>query len=178
MSQVVVNMSADQAFLYECFSEAPLKPRRLNFSESPSSHNYLEENKKEEAPKKLFEVLGKAFLIMFEWRARLELLMQFTKTKVDQLNGDDCGKLIIPHFICGDFTIVRYFDHQPMSATSINQHLISSLRLIINKDIEASITSPPNHSLASNIDDNNITVTEHLEDSDYVSTLRDVNEDE
>ena len=86
--------------------------------------------------------------------------------------------MIIPHDICGDFTIVRYFNHQPMSATSINQHLISSLRLIINKDIEASIISPPNHSLASNIDDNIFTVTEHLEDSDYVSTLRDVNEDE
>jgi len=83
MSQVVVNMSADQAFLYECFSEAPLKPRRLHFTESPSSHNYLEENKKEEAPNKLIEVLGKAFLIMFEKRARLELLMQFNKAKVD-----------------------------------------------------------------------------------------------
>ena len=83
MSQVVVNMSADQVFLYECFSEAPLKPRRLNFSESPSSHNYLDENKKKETPNKLFEVLGKAFLIMFERRARLELLMQFTKAKVD-----------------------------------------------------------------------------------------------
>jgi hypothetical protein len=83
MSQVVVNMSADQVFLYECFSEAPLKPRLLNLLESPSSHNYLEENKKEEAPNKLFEVLGKAFLIMFERRARLELLMQFTKAKVD-----------------------------------------------------------------------------------------------
>jgi hypothetical protein len=83
MSQAVVNMSADQAFLYECFSEAPLKPRRLNFSESPSSHNHLEGNKKEEAPNKLFEVLGKAFLIMFEQRARLQLLKQFTKAKVD-----------------------------------------------------------------------------------------------
>jgi hypothetical protein len=75
MSQAVVNMSADQAFLYECFLEAPLKPRRLNFSESPSSQNHQEKNKKEEAPNKLIEVLGKAFLIMFEKRARLELLM-------------------------------------------------------------------------------------------------------
>ena len=65
-----------------------------------------------------------------------------------------------------------------MSATSINQHVISSIRLIINKEIEASVISPPNHSLASNIDDNNFAATEHLEDSDYVSTLRDVNEDE
>jgi hypothetical protein len=76
-------MNAYQAFLYECFSDAPLKPRRLNFSESSSLHNHLEKNKKEEAPNKLFEVLGKAFLIMFEQRARLELLMQFTKAKVD-----------------------------------------------------------------------------------------------
>jgi len=38
MSQAVVSVSADIAFLYECFSEAPLRPRRLNFSESPSSH--------------------------------------------------------------------------------------------------------------------------------------------
>ena len=146
MSQVVVNMSADQVFLYECFSEAPLKPRRLNFSESPSSHNYLEENQKEEAPSKLFEVLGKAFLIMFERRARLELLMQFTKAKVDQLNGDDDGQLIIPHDICGDFTIVRYFNHQPMHMTSLNQHPVSQFRHIINKDTEVSIIAPPNHS--------------------------------
>jgi hypothetical protein len=83
MSQVVVNMSADQAFLYECFLEAPLKPRRLNFSESPSSKNHQEKNKKQEIPNKLIEVLGKAFLIMFEKRARLELLMQFTKANVD-----------------------------------------------------------------------------------------------
>ena len=68
MSQVVVNMSADQAFLYECFSEVPLKPRRLNFSESPFSKNQQEKNKKEEAPNKLIEVLGKAFLIMFKKR--------------------------------------------------------------------------------------------------------------
>jgi hypothetical protein len=32
--------------------------------------------------------------------------------------------------------------------------------------------------LASNIDDCNITVTEEEEDSDYVSILRDVNEDD
>ena len=178
MSLAVVNMSADQAFLYECFSEAPLNPRCLNFSESPSQQIFQEKNKEEKAPNKLIEVLGKAFLIMFEKRARLELLMQFTKAKVDQLNGDDGGQLIIPHDICGDFTIVRYFNQQPMSVTSINQHLISSLRLIINKDIEDSIISPPNHSLASNIDESDINVTEDLVDSDYVSTLRDVNEDE
>ena len=88
MSQAVVNMSADQAFLYECFSEAPLKPRCLNFSESPSSLYQVEENKKEEAPIKLIEDLSKAFLIMLGKRARLDLQMQVTKAKVDQLNGD------------------------------------------------------------------------------------------
>ena len=45
--------------------------------------NHQEKNMKDEAPNKLIEVLGKAFLIMFEKRARLELLMQFTKAKVD-----------------------------------------------------------------------------------------------
>ena len=45
--------------------------------------NHQKKNKEKEAPNKLFEVLGKAFLIMFERRARLELLMQFTKAKVD-----------------------------------------------------------------------------------------------
>ena len=82
MSQAVVSVSADIAFLYECFSEAPLRPRRLNFSESPFSHNKLEEKKKEEAPNKLIEVLAKAFLIMFGKEARLELQMQFAKAKV------------------------------------------------------------------------------------------------
>jgi hypothetical protein len=65
-----------------------------------------------------------------------------------------------------------------MPATSMNQHPISQNRLIINKETEVFIIAPPNHSLASNIDGSNFTVTEHLEDSDYVSTLRDVNEDE
>ena len=49
--------------------------------------------------------------------------------------------------------------------------------MIINKDFEANSIAPPNHSQASNIDDFNITVTEEDEDSDYVSTLRDPNEE-
>jgi hypothetical protein len=48
----------------------------------------VEENKKEEAPIKLNEGLSKAFLIMLGKRARLDLQMQVTKAKVDQLNGD------------------------------------------------------------------------------------------
>ena len=47
--------------------------------------------KKEEAPNKLIEVLAKAFLIMFEKKARLELQMQFAKAKVNMLNGGDSG---------------------------------------------------------------------------------------
>ena len=65
-----------------------------------------------------------------------------------------------------------------MNMTSLNQHPVSQFRQIVNKDIEVSIIAPPNHSLASNIDDNDFNLSEHLEDSDYVSTLRDVNEDE
>lgn len=65
-----------------------------------------------------------------------------------------------------------------MGLTSLNEKQAPSLRRVINKDIEASVIPPPNPSLASNIDDSNITVTEDMEDSDYVSTLRDPNEDQ
>jgi hypothetical protein len=65
-----------------------------------------------------------------------------------------------------------------MPETSMNQHPVSQLRRIINKDIDACISAPPNNSYASGIDASNITKTEDLEDSDYVSTLRDVYEDE
>jgi hypothetical protein len=51
----------------------------------------MEEKKKEEAPNKLIEVLAKAFLIMFEKKARLELQMQFGKAKVNMLNGGESG---------------------------------------------------------------------------------------
>ena len=80
--------------------------------------------------------------------------------------------MLIPDDICGDFTIVRYFNKEQISATSMNGNQVSRVRRIINKDIEA-----PNHSQASNIDDLNITVTKEDEDSDYVSTLRDPNEE-
>ena len=86
--------------------------------------------------------------------------------------------MIIPHDISGDFRIVRYFNQQPMSATSMNQLPAQLLRRVINKDIEASVLPPPNPSLASNIDDSSITITEDPEDSDYVSTLRDPNEEQ
>jgi hypothetical protein len=88
MSQVIVNMSAEAEIQDKCFSEVPLKPRCLHFSESPSSLYQVEENKKEEAPSILHEGLRKAFLTMLGKRARLDLHMQVTKAKVDQLNGD------------------------------------------------------------------------------------------
>ena len=171
-------MSAGVPMLDECFSEAPLKPRCLNFSESPSSHCQHEENKMKEAPTKLLQSLSKAFLTMIGQKARFDLQMQVTKAKVEALNGDAGGELIVPHDISGDLTIVRFFNHQPSSTTTMNQHPVSCFRRIINKDIEASINAPPNNSSASNMDDANITVTEEMEDSDYVSTLRDVDEDE
>jgi hypothetical protein len=85
--------------------------------------------------------------------------------------------LLIPDDICGDFTIVRYFNKEQISATLMNDYQVSRVRSIINKDIEASSNVAPNNSQASNIDDCNITVTEEEEDSDYVSTLRDPNEE-
>ena len=131
-----------------------------------------------EAPNKLVAGLAKAFLSMVGRRARLDLQMQVAKAKVDHLNGDEGGELVIPHDICGDFTIVRYFNLRLISAASVNEHPVSRFRDIINKDIESSIIAAPNHSLDSKINDGEITVTEELEVSDYVSTLRDPNEEE
>ena len=105
-------------------------------------------------------MLAKAYLIMFEKKARLELQMQFTKAKLNMLNGGDSGKLIFPHDISGEFTIVQYFNQQLMPETSMNEHPVSQLRQIINKDIEVCIIAPPNNSFASCIDEGNITVTE------------------
>jgi hypothetical protein len=59
----------------------------------------------------------------------------------------------------------------------MNDNQISRVRSIINKDIEGSSIEASNHSQVSNIDDFNITVTEEDEDSDYVPTLRDPNEE-
>ena len=80
--------------------------------------------------------------------------------------------MLIPDDICGDFTIVRYFNKEQISATLMNDYQVSRVRTIINKDIEASSNVAPNNSQPSNIDDCNITVSEE-ENSDYVSTLRD-----
>ena len=103
--------------------------------------------------------------------------MQVTKAKIDQLNGDAGGQLLIPPDICGDFTIVRYFNKGSISETSINENRVARPRRVISKDLEAKIIATPNQSLASNINGSSITLTEEIDDSDYVSTLRDVNED-
>jgi hypothetical protein len=62
--------------------------------------------------------------------------------------------------------------------TSMNENQVSRVRRITNKEIEVSSVAAPNHSLASNIDDCDITATEEEEDSDYVSKLRDPNEEQ
>jgi hypothetical protein len=111
-------------------------------------------------------------------KARLDLQMQVAKAKVDHLNGDEGGELVIPHDICGDFTIVRNFNLELISADLVNEHPVSRFRDKINKDIESSIIAAPNYSLKSNIDGGKITVTEELEVSNYVSTLRDPNEEQ
>ena len=153
-------MTGEAPLVDECFSEAPLKPRRLSFSESKPSDIRLNEKKRAEAPTKLVAALAKVFVIMVGRRARQELRMQVTKSKVDELNGDHGGELLIAPDICGDFTIVRYFNRVPTTATSMDQHPVCRFRRIINKDIEASIIAPPNHSLASDINGGSITVTE------------------
>jgi hypothetical protein len=73
-----------------------------------------------EAPTKLVQSLSKAFLTMIGQKARFDLQMQVTKAKVEALNGDVGGELIVPHDISGDLTIVRFFNHQPSSTTTIN----------------------------------------------------------
>ena len=47
-----------------------------------------------------------------------------------------------------------------MPETSINEHPVSQLRQIINKDIEVCLIAPPNNSNASGIDEANINVIE------------------
>jgi hypothetical protein len=114
----------------------------------PSLGN-VEETKRTEEPSIFFEGLSRAFLTMLGKRARFDLQMQVTKAKVNELNGDKCGELLIPDDICGDFTIVRYFNQGPISATTMNEYQVSRIRRIINKDIETSSIAPPNHSSTS-----------------------------
>jgi hypothetical protein len=90
MSQAVVSVREDIAFLYECFSEAPLRPRRFDFSDHlPRIISWKQ--KRRRSHQKMIEVLAKVFLIMFEKKARMELKMQFAKAKVNMLNGNGSG---------------------------------------------------------------------------------------
>ena len=124
-----------------------------------------------EATNKLVAGLAKAFLSMVGRKARLDLQMQVAKAKVYHLKGDEGGELVIPHDICGDFTIVRYFNLGLISAASVNEHPVSRFRDIINKDIEASIIAAPKQSVDSTLEHTHNKVMQELESSDYVSTL-------
>ena len=66
----------------------------------------------------------------------------------------------IPHDICGDFTITRYFNEEPTTNIPTDAHPITRSRRIVHKDTDSSIIAAPGHSLASNIDEAFDTVTE------------------
>jgi len=84
----------------------------------------------------------------------------------------------IPHDICGDFTITRYFNEELLTNIPTDVHPISRCRRIVHKDTDSSVIAAPENSLASNIDDILNTVTEEEQSSDYVSTLRDPDEEQ
>ena len=83
----------------------------------------------------------------------------------------------VPDEICRDFKIVRYFNNQLLIDAAMGAHPITRSRRIINKDIEASITLPPNQSVDSFFEDVQIKVMEELEISDYVSKLQNPDEE-
>ena len=153
------------------FSEAPLKPRCLQFSEAPSSPSRHVRKLNPEAPSKLFPPLKRAFLSMLGRRARLQLQMDVVRRKNQQLNGDVVHELQVPLVICGDFTIERYFNGHPLTYGAMSGHPVSRSRRIINIDIEASITAPPNQSVDSALEQTHNKVMQELESSDNVSTL-------
>ena len=80
--------------------------------------------------------------------------------------------------ICSEFTITRYFNEEPSTNIATDAHPISRCRRIVHKDTESSVIAAPENSLASNIDDILNTVTEEQQSSDYVSTLRDPDEEQ
>jgi hypothetical protein len=93
------------------------------------------------------------------------------------MNGDVTHELKVPDHICGDFKIVRYFNDQPLIDAAMGERPLTRSRRIINKDIEAIITSAPNHSVDSVFEDMHIKVMQELESSDYVSTLQNPDEE-
>ena len=76
LSQAAAGMRSEPQFLGDSFSEAPMVPRRLQFSTSPPSLDLTEERNRNEAQNKLALLLGNAFLSMLGRRARLDLQMQ------------------------------------------------------------------------------------------------------
>ena len=155
----------------ECFSEAPLKPRCLQFSEAPSLPSIYERKSSPEAPSKLVTQLSKAFLCMLGRRARLHLQMDVIRRKNQQLNGDVVHELQVPLDICSDFKIAWYFNGQPVTDVELSAQPLSRSRTIINTDIEASITAAPYQSVDSALEHTHNKVMQELESSDYVSTL-------
>ena len=93
------------------------------------------------------------------------------------MNGDVIHELKVPDEIWGEFKIVRYFNDQPLIDAAMGKSPITRSRRIINKDIEASITPPPNQSVDSVFEDMHIKVMKELESSDYVSTLQNPDEE-
>ena len=93
------------------------------------------------------------------------------------MNGDVTHVLKVPDAICGDFKIVRYFNDQPLIDAAMGERPLTRSRCIINKDIEAIITQPPNQSVDSVFEDMHIKVMQELESSDYVSTLQNPDEE-
>ena len=73
MFQVEANIISEAPINSKCFSETPLLPRYLHFSESESSLNQQEEDYQQEAPNKLLLALAKAFVCMVGRKARLDL---------------------------------------------------------------------------------------------------------
>ena len=57
--------------------------------------------------------------------------------------------MIIPHNICGEFTITRYFNKDPTTDDSLNVYPISRCRRIVHKDFDFSVIAAPALSLAT-----------------------------
>ena len=104
--------------------------------------------------------------------------MQAKRSLIDELNNEVGQEMHIPYDICGDFTITRYFNEEPSTYIPTDAHPITRCRRIVHKDTDSSVVAAPGHSLASNNDDAINTVTEEQQSSDYVSTLRDPNEEQ
>ena len=93
------------------------------------------------------------------------------------MNGDVTHELKVPDDICGNLTIVRYLNDQPLVDPAKGELPLTRSRRIINKDIEAIITATPHQSVDSVFEDMHIKVMQELESSDYVSTLQNPDEE-